>query len=208
MQIARPSPAVAAALARSTTAAAKIAKSHPVAHSVAGRARTWRRRSLPVLVVDGFISACATIPYSVVALALRVLMAQLFFIAGQTMISGPRIPIEFQDLFRTSLVLPFEVRASTFDMFMTQYAALPLPPVVAAYMASYAAFVLPVLLVLGLATRAAAIGLLVMTAMIYLVMPSALLTALIFWAAILLVLISQGPGVFSLDHVIAKLMRH
>ena len=82
-------------------------------------------------------------------------------------------------------------------MFMTQYAALPLPSMVAAYLASYAAFILPVLLVLGLATRAAAIGLLIMTAMIYLVMPSALMTALVFWAAVLLVLISQGPGVFS-----------
>ena len=197
VNIARPSPAASAALARATTIAAKSAK----------YAKRYRRRGPVGMVVESFVGACSFIPYSAVALALRVLMAQLFFIAGQAMVAGPRIPIYAQDIFSTSFIVPLEVRASTFDMFMTQYAALPIPPAIGAYLASYGSFILPVLLVLGLATRFAAAGLLVMTAMIALVMPSALFTAHVFWAAILLVLISQGPGVFSLDHLIVKIAK-
>lgn len=71
-----------------------------------------------------------------------------------------------QDFFSASVVLPFGVRASTFDMFLTHYTAVPMPPVLAAYLASYASFVLPAMLVLGFGTRIAALGLLIMTAMI------------------------------------------
>ena len=90
-----------------------------------------------------------------------------------------------------------QVKAETFTAFLTQYAPLPVPPVLAAYLVSYAEFILPVMLVLGLGTRFAALGLLIMTALIQIyVMPQALWTVHVYWAAILLVLLSRGgqPG--------------
>src|SRR5581483_11950114 len=95
--------------------------------------------------------------------------------------------------FDFSVVLPLQVKAETFAAFATQYAALPLPPVLAAYMVSFAEFVLPVMLVLGLGTRFAALGLLIMTALVQVyVMPAALWSAHVYWASILLVLLSLG----------------
>ncbi len=63
---------------------------------------------------------------------------------------------------------------------------------------------LPVLILLGLGTRFAALGLLAMTAVIQLlVYPGAYPTHGV-WAAILLYLMARGPGRVSLDHWIAR----
>ena len=67
-------------------------------------------------------------------------------------------------------------------------------------LATLAEHALPVLLVLGLGTRFAALGLLAMTAVIQIfVYPSAWQTHGL-WAACLLALIAEGPGRWSLDH--------
>lgn len=66
-------------------------------------------------------------------------------------------------------------------------------------MATLAEHALPVLLVLGLATRLSAIGLLGMTAVIQvLVYPGAWVTHGL-WAACLLAVAARGPGRLSLD---------
>ena len=208
-QFARPSPAVEEAIKRSARLAEIAAK----------RAQRARNRTFVGSLVSSFVSACTFVPYGLAALALRFVVARVFFLNGQAMIDGPRVPISIPDVlgtyfnfnlpfstaFRSSIVLPFEVKASTFDMFLTHYAAVPVPPVAAAYLASYAAFVFPVMLVIGLGTRFAALGLLVMTAMIYLVMPEAVWTSQAYWAAILLVIISQGAGTLSLHHLLRRL---
>jgi putative oxidoreductase len=63
-------------------------------------------------------------------------------------------------------------------------------------------YALPVLLVLGLFTRAAALGLLTMTVVIQVfVYPGAWITHGL-WAAAFLALIAQGPGRLSLDHLL------
>lgn len=191
----RPSPAVSAALATSKAISARAAE------------RARRSRSVTGLLVDGFVAACSLVPYAVVALALRLVMARVFFLDGQTRIDGPRLPLDVLD-FNFSLVLPAQVRPETFTAFLTQYPPLPIPPVLAAYTVSYAEFVLPILLVLGFATRFAALSLLVMTALISLyVMPQALLSAHIYWAGMLLVLLSQGAGQISVDAVIRYVAR-
>lgn len=195
--IVRSSPAVTAAL--STSAA--------IAKRADERAR--RSRSVVGLTIDSFVSACAFIPYALVALALRLVMARVFFLDGQTRIDGPRLPLTVQDWLPGvdfSVVLPMQVKAETFTAFLVQYPPLPVPPVLAAYLLSYAEFLLPVMLVIGLGTRFAALGLLVVTAMIQVyVMPEALWSTHIYWAALLLLLLSRGAGQMSLDHVI-KLM--
>ncbi|MGP0013077.1 DoxX family protein, partial [Pseudomonas sp.] len=65
----------------------------------------------------------------------------------------------------------------------------------------------PVLILLGFATRFSALGLFGMTLTIQLfVYPDAYPTHGT-WMAILLLLMAKGPGVFSIDHLIAKRYR-
>jgi putative oxidoreductase len=190
MPLPKPSPAVAAALATTRAIAARADQ------------RARRSRSVTGLMVDGFVALCSFIPYALIAFALRLMMAREFFLDGQTLISGPRFSESLYG-FNFSAVLPMQVRAETISTFLTQYAALPAPPMLAAYVVSYAEFILPILLLVGFGTRFAALFLLAMTALIdFYVMPSALWTEHIYWAAILLVLVSRGPGALSLDHFI------
>jgi putative oxidoreductase len=73
---------------------------------------------------------------------------------------------------------------------------------------SYAEFILPVMLLLGLGTRFAALGLLIITATIQIyVLPGALWSVHVYWAAILLVLVSLGAGQISADHMIRLIAR-
>src|SRR5665647_1111908 len=141
------------------------------------------------------------------AQALRLAMARVFFLDGQVRIDRPRLPLHLLDL-NLWVVLPQHVRPETFAAFYTQYAALPVPPVLAAYLVSYAEFILPIMLVLGLGTRFAALGLIIMTALIQIyVMPQALWNTHVYWASMLLVLLSLGAGQVSVDHIIRLIAR-
>jgi putative oxidoreductase len=202
--IVRQSPAVAAGLSASA--------------AIARRAHERARRSQrPILVslVESFVSTCAAVPYTAVAFVLRLMMARVFFLDGQTRIDGIRLPVNVAELtnyyltgWNFSVTVPTAVRPETFSAFATQYPLVPVPAAVSAYLVSYAEFILPVMLVIGLATRFAALGLLVITAMILaFVAPDPMATAQIYWAAILLVLVSQGPGAASLDHLIRRFTR-
>jgi putative oxidoreductase len=208
--IMRPSPAVAAALATS----AKIAQR---AHD-----RARRSRSIIGLTLDSFISICKSVlPYAVVALALRLIMARVFFLDGQNKILGIPVPVSLPDLvqgfslqgfslkaFNFSVLVPVDVTPGTIGLFMTKFAASPVPPVLAAYVVSYAEFILPIMLVLGFASRFAAIGLLGLTALFqFYLMPEALWSTHIYWVAMLLVIVSRGPGQISIDHIIRFLAK-
>lgn len=81
--------------------------------------------------------------------------------------------------------------------------AYPAPEVVA-FAAGSAEIVLPVLLVLGLASRLAGLGLLVMTVVVQLTVPDGWPIHLT-WAAMALGIMAWGPGRISLDHLIGKL---
>jgi len=191
----RLSPAVTAALNTSAQISARAAE------------RARRSRSVVGMTVDSFVAACSFIPYALVALGLRLLMARVFFLDGQTRIEGPQVPLNVMD-YNFTLTLPAQVRPETFGAFMSQYPALPVPPSLAAYAVSYAEFILPVMLVLGLGTRFAAIGLLIMTAVIQVyVLPQALWSVHMYWAAILLVLVSKGAGAISVDNLIRIVAR-
>ncbi len=65
----------------------------------------------------------------------------------------------------------------------------------------------PYLRLLGLATRFAALGLLVMTGVIQLVVPDGWANFHLPWAALAIAIIALGPGGLSLDHLIGRL-RH
>jgi putative oxidoreductase len=82
--------------------------------------------------------------------------------------------------------------------------AFPMPLVIA-YITGIAEIVLPVLLVLGLGTRFAALGLLVMTGVIQLVAPDGWASFHLPWAAMALGIIALSAGPLSLDRALDRL---
>lgn len=74
-------------------------------------------------------------------------------------------------------------------------------PEIMAFAAGSAEILLPILLVLGLGTRFAALGLLVMTVVVQLTVPDGW-PIHITWAAMALGLLASGPGKLSLDHML------
>ena len=169
-----------------------------------------RSTSFVASIIDKLILLCAIVPYAVVAVGLRLVIARVFFLDGQSKIDGPTLPLDLSGVLsgvlNQTIVLPAQIKDSTFQLFQTQYAGLPLAPTTAAYLFTYAEFVLPVLLVLGFATRFAAVGLFAMTVLLSVyVMPQAFWSLHVYWAAILLVLMSLGAGAISVDTAIRKL---
>jgi putative oxidoreductase len=82
----------------------------------------------------------------------------------------------------------------------------PFPaPEAMAFLSGAAEILLPILLVLGLATRLAAFGLLIMTLVVELTVPDGW-PIHVTWAAMALGVMAWGPGRISLDHWIAKVL--
>lgn len=93
----------------------------------------------------------------------------------------------------------------TYFLFENEYSRVPLPSEFAAVMATAAEHVLPILLILGLATRLSAIGLFLMTLVIQIfVYPDAFWSVHLLWFALAAVLVTHGPGRFSLDSIIDR----
>jgi putative oxidoreductase len=119
------------------------------------------------------------VPYSLLALPLRLAVATVFWNSGTTKLAN---------------------WDATLQLFEDEYQLPLLPPDFAAHLGAGIELSTPVLLVLGLLTRPAALLLLGMTTIIEVfVYPQAWPTH-IQWAAMLLVLLCRGPGNYSLDH--------
>ncbi len=124
------------------------------------------------------------LPHDVVALAARIFPAVVFWQSARTKVDG------------------LTIKDSTYFLFEQVYALPLIPPAIAAQLATVAEHLLPVLLVLGLFARFSALGLLGMTAVIQIfVFPEAWVTHGL-WATALLVVLAQGPGRVSLDHLL------
>lgn len=76
-------------------------------------------------------------------------------------------------------------------------------PTVMAFLSGCGELMFPILLILGLGTRFAALGLLLMTAIVELTVPDGW-PVHITWAAIALGIMAYGPGRVSLDHLIGR----
>jgi putative oxidoreductase len=90
------------------------------------------------------------------------------------------------------------------DEFMLHMPGGPYPfpaPTVMAFLSGCAEITFPILLVLGLATRFAALGLLFMTLVVELTVPDGW-PIHITWAAMALAIMAWGPGRVSLDYLI------
>lgn len=140
------------------------------------------------------------LPESPIALLARFSIAATFWNSGQTKVEGFALNIVSGEF---TLGWP-RLSSSAVDLFRDEYKLPLLPPEAAAVMATVGEHALPLLVLLGLGTRLASFGLLVMTAVIqFLVYPGAYATHGV-WAAVLLWLMVRGGGVFSLDHLIAR----
>lgn len=141
----------------------------------------------------------ARIPESAIALIGRFSVAAVFWKSGQTKIEGLAVDLVSGTF---ELGVP-RLSPSAVDLFRDEYRLPLLSPELGATLATLGEHVLPLMLLLGLGTRFAALGLLLMTAVIQvLVYPAAYPTHGV-WAAVLLWLMVRGPGVVSIDHVLA-----
>ena len=147
-----------------------------------------------------FNSLWARIPEWPVALLGRFSVAAVFWKSGQTKVEGFAL-----DLVSGSAEVGWPVLApSAVDLFRDEYRLPLLSPEVAAGLAAVGEHVLPILLLLGLGTRWAALGLLAMTGVIQLLVYPAAYPTHGVWAAVLLWLMLRGPGVASLDHLLQR----
>lgn len=129
--------------------------------------------------------AARLLPDALLLLIARLGIAATFFLSGRSKVEGW-----------------FTLTEGTFELFRTEYALPLLPSELAAYMAAGAEHLFPALLALGLVTRLSATALLGMTMVIQIfVYPDAWPTHLV-WAGLLLPLIGQGGGAWSLDRIL------
>lgn len=128
----------------------------------------------------------AHLPEAAVLLAVRIAAAQPFWASGRSKVEGL-----------------FSFRPEVVDLFRDEYRLPLIPPEIAAPLATVAEHGLPLLLVLGLCTRGAALGLFVMTLVIQLlVYPDAFWPVHSLWFALLLVAVWRGGGDWSLDRLL------
>ncbi len=126
---------------------------------------------------------CERIPYTLLALPLRLAVSTVFWNSGRTKIAD---------------------WGATLSLFEDEYKVPLLSPNVAAHLAASIELSMPVLLMLGLMTRPAAAILLGMTTFIEVfVYPQAWPTH-IQWGAMLLVLLARGPGKLSIDYGLGR----
>jgi putative oxidoreductase len=158
--------------------------------------------------IFGRLSArLASIPYALVGLFARIVVAWPFLISGQGKVEGGNILPEAvvklgRDLFgwELSYKLPEAVSQRTFELFANEYKLPILPSNAAAYIVAFAEIVFPLLILFGLMTRISALCLFIMVLVIqFLVVPGNWWTQHAYWLALLAVLMSRGPGAISLD---------
>jgi putative oxidoreductase len=144
-------------------------------------------------LLESFRTLCErALPLSLIALVGRLAIAGTFWRSGQTKIQG----FALDPLAGTFQWGWPRLADSAVALFRDEY-RVPLPQL-AAPLAATAEHLFPILLVLGLGTRVAALGLLGMTAVIEWVYPDAWPTHGT-WAATLLLLVARGAGRVSLD---------
>jgi putative oxidoreductase len=139
----------------------------------------WRAR------VAGVVDALERFPLSLLLLMARIGVAAVFWNAGQTKIASWQ---------------------TTVALFAQEYQVPLLPPELAALLATTVELTCPVLLVLGLATRLATLPMLGMIFMIQTFVYPQAWTEHLIWTSLLLLILTRGPGVLSLDHLFDRLL--
>ncbi len=123
-----------------------------------------------------------------VLLWLRLWVAEIFYDSGRTK-AGTNY---------------WEVNDFQATLFEEEYGITFVDPAVMAQLALYMETLLPILLMLGLGSRFAALGLLAMTVFIQFFVYPLQFTDHMLWAVALLAVIFKGAGVISIDNMIAR----
>jgi putative oxidoreductase len=144
-----------------------------------------REYTIGIVWFDSLRQWLARFPLSIVLLAGRIGVGAVFFKAGLLKYNS----FEFAVL-----------------LFRDEYQVPLLDPAVAARIAMVQELTIPIFLFLGLATRLATLPLLGMIAVIQtFVYPNAYNDHLV-WGSILVLVLTRGPGVFSLDYLIERVI--
>ncbi len=152
---------------------------HPVA--------TMQRPMLRI--VGGAVAVFERIPPSAVLLLARLSIAGIFWASGRTKVA-PGTLITLSD--------------GAVQLFRDEYRISLFTPGIAAELVMLSEHLFPVLLVVGLASRFAALALLVMTLVIAVFVYPDAYNVHGPWAVCLLLIMMKGPGVLSLDHLIGR----
>ena len=151
-------------------------------------------------LLEGAHDRMESLPNTVIAFVARFSIAAVFWKSGQTKLEGLAVDIvsgEFQ------LGWP-RLSDNAVALFREEYRLPLLPPEWGALLAATGEHVLPLMLLLGLATRLSALGLLGMTLVIQLLVYPGAYPTHGTWAAVLLYLMAHGPGKLSLDAWLAR----
>lgn len=139
-----------------------------------------------LVLADKVVAWMSAIPHSLIALVARLSIAMVFWQSGQTKVDGWHVTDSAIYLFENEYKLPF------------------IDPTIGAHLAAFAEHFFPILLAIGFASRLSALALCGMTLVIQVfVYPGAWPTHGT-WAACLLLIVARGPGIVSLDHLIAR----
>lgn len=144
--------------------------------------------------------AMGHLPNTLLAFIARFSIAAVFWKSGQTKIEGLAIDIVSGEF---TLGMP-RLSDNAVFLFQEEYRLPVLSPELGATLAALGEHVLPVFILLGLATRLSALGLLGMTLVIQLFVYSDAYPTHGTWAAVLLYLMAHGPGKLSIDAWIAR----
>jgi putative oxidoreductase len=122
-------------------------------------------------------------PLSIIQLAMRIGIGAVFFNSGLLKLNSWQFAVK---------------------LFEDEYKVPILDPTLAARLATFNELTFPILLFVGLATRVATLPLLGMVAVIQTFVYPQAWTEHLLWAAILIFILTRGPGAISLDHLIER----
>jgi putative oxidoreductase len=139
-------------------------------------------------VISSAVQWADRIPSSALAFVIRLGIADVFWRSGETKVSG------------------WHVTESTIQLFRDEYKLPLVSPEWAANVAALQEHLFAFLLVIGLASRLSALGLLAMTAVIELFVYPENWPDHLLWSGALLYVVARGPGTLSVDALIARLL--
>jgi putative oxidoreductase len=147
---------------------------------------TPARASAVIRRLRAAVRGAERFPSWLLGLIIRVGIADIFWRSGQTKVSG------------------WHVTQTTIQLFRDEYQVPLLSPEIAANLAALQEHLFSVLLVIGLASRLSALGLVCMTAVIEIFVYPENWPDHLLWAAALLYVVARGPGGVSIDALIRR----
>jgi putative oxidoreductase len=143
----------------------------------------------PARYVEAAIRGFGMIPHALIALVARFSIASVFWASARTKVAEGAW---------------FTLSDNAVYLFREEYRLPLIPPELGAHLALFNEHMMPVLLVLGLASRFAALVLLGMTLVIQVFVYPDAYSVHGPWAVCLLYVMARGPGWLSLDHLVAR----